>query len=86
MMVPMGLPAIAPMPFETALRDKVQELFSGDACLEAGRTFEGEPLLEIRTVLGVEDADRRLRGLEDWMSEQYPYDTTVVGLLHVRRL
>lgn len=68
---------------EAALRVKVHELFGDTARLEAGHTVEGEPLLEIQTSLGVEDADRLLRRIEDWMSEDYPDDNTVVGLLHV---
>lgn len=78
----MGLPAYTPEPLETALRAKVHELF-GDSARLAQYVDDGEPVLEIRTVLGLEEADRRLGQVYDWVVEEYPYDKTIVGLLHV---
>lgn len=84
----MSLPALTQEPLETALRAKVRDLFGDLASLRPGTTHEGDPLLEIRTTLGVDDptADRHLDAIYDWILDRYPYDDTVVGLRHVHHL
>ena len=81
----MAVPALTLEPLETALTAKVRELF-GDAARLQYYLDEGEPTLEIRTTLGPKAADLHLRNIYDWVVERYPYDTTVIGLLHVHQL
>ena len=66
--------------FERAFRYKVSEVFG----LSTGVARDEAGTLYICTTLGADEAFTRLNEIEGWVMREYPDNTTVFGVLHVK--